>query len=73
MLSIALFTKTALSSHFTFNMSVRPLPPDLQKRAIAELNEDPKRVQEDICHIKEWLKKQPHLTARTGKLEDLIR
>lgn len=53
-------------------MSVRPLPPDLQQRAIAELNEDPKRVQDDIRHIKEWLKKQPHLKARTGEIVNYI-
>lgn len=47
-------------------MSVRSLPPDLQEKAIAELNEDPARVQEDIRHIKEWIKKQSHLNARTG-------
>lgn len=49
-------------------MSLRPLSPELQERAIAELNEDPARVQEDIRHIKEWLKKQPHLTPRKGEL-----
>lgn len=49
-------------------MSVRPLPPDLQEKAITELNEDPARVQEDISHIKEWIKKQPHLNARSGKI-----
>lgn len=53
-------------------MSVRSLPPDLQERAIAEINEDPKRVQEDIRHIKEWLKKQPHLKARTGEFQTCV-
>ena len=47
-------------------MTVRPLCKELQEKAIKELNEDPKRIQEDINHIKEWLKKQKHIKARTG-------
>ncbi|GJQ86153.1 hypothetical protein Trydic_g13434 [Trypoxylus dichotomus] len=46
-------------------MNVRPLSKELQAKAIAELNEDPKRIKEDIAHIKTWLTKQPHLIART--------
>lgn len=49
------------------NMSVRPLSPDLQEIAIKEVNENPKRVQEDLMYIKTWLEKQPHILARTGK------
>lgn len=30
-------------------------------------DEDPIRVQEDLSYIKEWIKKQPYLNARTGK------
>lgn len=47
-------------------MSVRPLPPELEEKARLELNEDPKRVQDGIQHLKEWIAKQPHLRARTG-------
>nr|XP_022919566.1 retinol-binding protein pinta-like isoform X1 [Onthophagus taurus] len=47
------------------NMDIRPLSPELQAKAIAELNEDPKRIPEDIKYIKEWLLKQPHLKPRT--------
>lgn len=45
---------------------VRPLPEDLQKIAVTQLNEDPKRIESDILAIKEWLKKQPHLKSREG-------
>lgn len=45
-------------------LSIRPLSPELQEIAISQLNEDPKRIEADILAIKEWLKKQPHLTCR---------
>ncbi|XP_046979860.1 alpha-tocopherol transfer protein-like [Schistocerca americana] len=45
-------------------MGYRELTPELQAKAEKELNEDPKRRDQDIQHIKEWLKKQPHLKAR---------
>lgn len=47
-------------------MSIRPIPKQLQDKAVLELNEIPDRIQEDIAHIREWLSKQPHLNARTG-------
>lgn len=47
-------------------MSVRPLPPELADKARHELNEDPKRLEDGIQHLKEWISKQPHLRARTG-------
>lgn len=49
------------------SMSIRPLSKELQAKAIAELNEVPDRIAEDINHIKEWLKKQPHLNPRMGE------
>ncbi|KAL0894647.1 hypothetical protein ABMA27_013201 [Loxostege sticticalis] len=45
-------------------MSVRELSPELAAKAQAELNEDPKRIKEDLQHLKDWLAKQPHLNAR---------
>ncbi|XP_061393110.1 alpha-tocopherol transfer protein-like [Musca vetustissima] len=45
-------------------MVVRPLPEALQKIAIEELNEDPKRVEADLAAFKEWILQQPHLKAR---------
>lgn len=48
-------------------MSVRPLTPALEKMAREELNEDPKRLKDDLQSIKDWLAKQPHLKARTGE------
>lgn len=48
-------------------MNIRPLSQELQQKAIVELNEVPSRLQDDINHILEWIRQQPHLTARTGK------
>ncbi len=36
-------------------------PEDLAKRAKEELNEDPKRRENDIKAIRDWFKKEPHL------------
>ncbi|KAJ8729544.1 hypothetical protein PYW08_001125 [Mythimna loreyi] len=44
---------------------VRPLNPDLKRKAEEELNETPKKLEEGIKHLKEWISKQPHLRART--------
>lgn len=45
---------------------IRPLSDELQKVAIVELNEDPKRITQDLETIKEWIKKTPHLNSRIG-------
>jgi hypothetical protein len=47
-------------------MEVRALSADLEAIALQELNEDRDRIEEDLKHIRNWLSKQPHLTARTG-------
>lgn len=50
----------------TVIMDIRTLSAELDAIARQELNEDPNRIQEDLKHIRDWLTKQPHLTARTG-------
>ncbi|XP_026326955.1 alpha-tocopherol transfer protein-like isoform X1 [Hyposmocoma kahamanoa] len=46
-------------------VAVRPLPADLADKAKEELFEDPKKLEDSIQHLKEWIAKQPHLKART--------
>ncbi|KAG8239643.1 hypothetical protein J437_LFUL019332 [Ladona fulva] len=46
------------------NMPIRPLPKDLQEKAKEQLSEDPKRLENDLQYIKDWLKKQPHIKPR---------
>ncbi|XP_026331063.1 retinol-binding protein pinta-like isoform X2 [Hyposmocoma kahamanoa] len=46
-------------------VAVRPLPPELVEKAKVELFEDPKKLEDSIQHLKEWIAKQPHLKART--------
>ncbi|XP_061707839.1 uncharacterized protein LOC133518224 [Cydia pomonella] len=48
-----------------YTKMIRELPPNLAKIAKDELSENPKRLQEDVQHLKEWITKQPHLKART--------
>ncbi|XP_013200524.2 uncharacterized protein LOC106143093 [Amyelois transitella] len=45
-------------------LEIRALSPELAEKARIELNEDPKKVKDDIQHLKEWCAKQPHLRAR---------
>ena len=61
--------ETATESHYLYTaMDIRPLPADLEAIARQELNEDPARLEQDLKHIRDWLAKQPHLTARTGMI-----
>ncbi|KAL4715121.1 hypothetical protein ACJJTC_012168 [Scirpophaga incertulas] len=46
-------------------MPVRPLPPELAEQARDELNEDPRRLEEGIQHLREWIAKQSYLRARS--------
>ena len=58
---------TDTKSHFWYTaMKIRPLSADVEAIARQELNEDPARLEQDLKHIRDWLAKQPHLTARTG-------
>ncbi|XP_017017793.1 alpha-tocopherol transfer protein [Drosophila kikkawai] len=45
--------------------SIRPLSPELQKNAIEKLNEVPSKLDDDIAALREWIRQQPHLKART--------
>lgn len=45
-------------------VNIRPLNPELQKKAIEELNEDPERIQKDLDALRDWIKKSPHIKAR---------
>jgi hypothetical protein len=45
-------------------LNIRSLSPELQEKAVKELNEDPHRIPADLEALKEWLQKTPHLTAR---------
>jgi len=45
--------------------SIRPLSPELQKNAIQILNEVPKKLDDDIAALRDWIRQQPHLKART--------
>lgn len=47
--------------------SIREISVELKEKARKELNEDPKRVKDDINYVKEWLKQQSHINARCGK------
>lgn len=45
--------------------NIRPLPPALALKALAELNEFPERIESELSSLKEWISKTPHLKART--------
>ncbi|XP_013112706.1 alpha-tocopherol transfer protein-like [Stomoxys calcitrans] len=49
-----------------FEMNVRPLTPTLADIALRDLNETPERIQQDLHILREWIKKQRHLRARTS-------
>jgi hypothetical protein len=45
--------------------NIRPLNESLAKLARTELFETPDKIESGLESIREWLKKQPHLKART--------
>lgn len=53
-------------------MTIRPLSPELAEKAKKELHENPKQLLQDLQHMKDWIVKQPHLRARTGKNVTLL-
>jgi len=46
-------------------MAIRPLNSSLEVIAKEQLNEEPEKIQEILEAFKEWIKKSPHLKART--------
>lgn len=48
-------------------MSIRELSEDLKSIAKEQLSEDENRLEEHLEHIRKWLKKQSHISAREGK------
>lgn len=44
---------------------IKPLNAELQMIAIEELGEVPARIAEDLQALKDWIRKEPHLRART--------
>ena len=45
--------------------NIRKISPELQKKAIDELNEDPARIEKDLEAFRDWIKKSPHLNGKT--------
>lgn len=45
-------------------VNIRPLSPELQKKAIEELNEDPERIPKDLEAFRAWIKKSGHINCR---------
>ncbi|XP_055856047.1 uncharacterized protein LOC129919218 [Episyrphus balteatus] len=45
-------------------LNIRNISPELEIKARDEINEVQTRITEDISQIRDWIKKQPHLTAR---------
>lgn len=48
-------------------MYIRPFTKEIEQKAKKELNEVQSRKNAHLKNIREWLQKQPHLNARTGK------
>lgn len=46
-------------------LAIRPLNSSLQAIAIEQLNEEPEKIHEAIEAFRQWLKKSPHLKARS--------
>ncbi|XP_058464609.1 retinol-binding protein pinta-like [Malaya genurostris] len=44
--------------------NIRPLSPELAKKAREELNEVPERIDSDLAALRTWLAKSPHIKSR---------
>lgn len=49
---------------------VRPLSAELAEKAKLELNENPKKIADDLEALRSWLSKQPHINARNGAFKN---
>lgn len=47
------------------SLKIREISPALQQLAMEQLNEDPAQIPEYLEMFREWIKKSPHLRART--------
>lgn len=45
---------------------IRPLSKALSKKVQEELNEKPDQIDDRIIELRNWIRRQPHLKARTG-------
>lgn len=46
---------------------IRPLSKALAKKVQEELNEKPEQIDDHVKELKNWIRRQPHLKARTGQ------
>ena len=53
------------SNIMSTSLAIRPLNSQLQVIAKEQLNEEPDKIQENLNAFKEWIRKSPHLKART--------
>lgn len=47
-------------------LSIRALSAELAEKAKLELNENPKKIVDDLEALRSWIDKQPHMNARKG-------
>ena len=53
-------------------VNIRPIHPDLQKKAIEELSEEPERIEKDLEAFRAWIKKSAHIKSRIDDDQFLV-
>lgn len=53
-------------------VNIRPLNPELQKKAIEELFEEPERIEKDLEVFRAWIKKSGHIKSRIDDDQFLV-